>query len=157
MVSNHYPMLTGHPQPYLVVGLIVIAGAAVRHFLNRHDAGDPLARIAWVLPVAAAALGGAMYLTAPRVDPALAALSVSGEEARAIVDRHCVMCHARNPTHAGFATAPAGVVLTGPDDIVRYADAIVAQAVDGRAMPLGNETGMTDDDRRRLGAFLVNR
>ncbi len=41
MVSNHYPMLTSNSQPWLVVALIIVVGASVRHFLNRHDAHDP--------------------------------------------------------------------------------------------------------------------
>ena len=31
----------------------------------------------------------------------------------------------------------------------------MAQAVNGDAMPLGNETGMTDDERQKLGAWLA--
>ena len=34
---------------------------------------------------------------------------------------------------------------------------IMAQAVQGRAMPLGNETGMTDAERATLGAFLTQK
>ena len=33
----------------------------------------------------------------------------------------------------------------------------MAQAVNGDAMPLGNETGMTEEERRKLGAFLLSR
>ena len=45
MVSNHYPFLSTHPQSWLVVALIIIAGAMVRHFINRGDAGDDLERV----------------------------------------------------------------------------------------------------------------
>ena len=77
MVSNHYPMLTSHPQSWLVVALIIVIGAAVRHFLNRHDAGDPLSKIGWTLPVAAVALLLAVYLTAPHSDAEAPAWQVS--------------------------------------------------------------------------------
>jgi uncharacterized membrane protein len=157
MVSSHYPMLASHPHMWLVVAMIVVMGGSVRHFLNRHDAGDPLDRIAWALPVAAVALAVAVYLTAPRTDAAMAELNVSGEEALAIVDRHCVMCHSAHPTHAGFDAPPQGIVFASVDDLRRHADQILAQAVDGNAMPLGNETGMTEKERRRLGAFLLSR
>src|SRR5690606_20786130 len=66
MVSNHYPMLTGSSQAWLIAGLIIVGGAMVRHFLNRHDAGDPFHRIGWALPLAAAALAAATVMTAPR-------------------------------------------------------------------------------------------
>jgi uncharacterized membrane protein len=157
MVSNHYPMLTSNSQPWLVVAFIIVTGAAVRHFLNRHDAGDDFAKIGWVLPVAAVALGLAIWLTAPRNDPAMAGLAVSDAQALAIVDRHCVMCHAAKPTHTGFDEPPKGVVLTSIDEIRRHAAQIMVQAVNGTTMPLGNETGMTVDERRQLGAYLANR
>ena len=157
MVSNHYPMLSSHPETWLVVALIVVMGGSVRHFLNRHDAGDPLAKIAWALPVAAVALAVAVYLTAPRTDAAMAGLNVSGEEALAIVDKHCVMCHAAHPTHEGFDAPPKGIVFASVDDLRRHADQILAQAVNGTTMPLGNETGMTEEERKALGAFLLSR
>ncbi len=156
MVGGHYPMLSSHPQSWLIVALIVVIGASGRHFLNRHDAGDPLAKIAWALPVAAVALGAAIYLTAPRADPAMAGLSVGEGEALSIVARHCVMCHSARPSHEGFDAPPKDVVLGSVADIRRHADQIMAQSVRGDAMPLGNETGMTDEERRRLGAFLLN-
>jgi uncharacterized membrane protein len=157
MVSNHYPMLTSNSQPWLVVALIIVVGASVRHFLNRHDAHDPLSKIAWTLPVAAVALGFAIWMTAPRTDPAMAGLTVTDAEAVAIVDKHCSMCHAAHPTHQGFDAPPKDVILTSVEDIRRHAAQIMVQAVNGTTMPLGNETGMTADERRQLGAFLTNR
>jgi uncharacterized membrane protein len=157
MVSNHYPMLTSHPQTWLVVALIIVMGASVRHFLNRHDAGDPLDKIAWTLPVAAVALAGAIYLTAPREDASMVGMQVSAGEALNIVGKHCVMCHSARPSHEGFDAAPKGVVLTSVEDILDHREQILNQAVRSDAMPLGNETAMTPDERRALGAFLLNR
>jgi uncharacterized membrane protein len=157
MVSNHYPMLTNHPQAWLIVALIIVVGAAVRHFLNRHDAGDPLAKIAWALPVAAVALFAAIWMTAPRVDPAIAGLTVSDGEVLNIVGKHCAMCHSSRPSHEGFTAPPKDVILTSPDDVRRNAAQVLAQAVNSDTMPLGNETGMTREERQKLGAFLLNR
>ena len=157
MVAGHYPMLTSHPQSWLIVALIVVVGGSLRHFLNRHDAGDPLARIAWALPVAALALSAAIYLTAPRVDPAIAGLTVSEGEALNIVGKHCVMCHSARPSHEGFDAPPKDVILGSVADIRRHADQIIAQTVNGDTMPLGDETGMTVEERLKLGAFLLNR
>ena len=157
MVGNHYPMLSSHPQAWLIVALIIVVGAAVRHFLNRHDAGDPLGKIAWALPVAAVALGLAIYLTAPRADPALAGMTVSDGEALNIVGKHCVMCHSARPSHEGFDAPPKAVILGSVEDIRRHATQIVAQTVNADTMPLGNETGMTREERLKLGAFLLSR
>ena len=156
MVANHYPMLTGHGHIWLIVALIVVIGASVRHFLNRHDAGDPLTKIAWTLPVAAVALAAAIWLTAPRADASLAGIEVSDGEALNVVGKHCVMCHSARPSHEGFDAPPKEVVLTTVSDIRRHAEGIMAQTVHGDAMPLGNETAMTPDERRLLGAYLSN-
>ena len=51
MISNHYPMLSNRRHVWLVVGAVVVGGAALRHFLVRHEVGDPLAKIAWTLPI----------------------------------------------------------------------------------------------------------
>ena len=40
------------------------------------------------------------------------------------------------------------------DDIRRFAMLIDRQTVQTRAMPLGNETGMTEAERRTLGVWL---
>jgi uncharacterized membrane protein len=157
MVSNHYPMLAGHPDSWLIVAFIIIVGASVRHFLNRHDAGDPLAKIAWALPLAAVALAGAIWLTAPRTDPAMAGLTVTDGEALSIIGKHCVMCHSVHPTHASIDQPPKGIVFASVDDLHAHATQILAQAVNSTAMPLGNETGMTTEERQKLGAYLLNR
>jgi len=157
MVSNHYPMLAGHPDSWLIVAFIIIVGASVRHFLNRHDAGDPLAKIAWALPLAAVTLAGAIWLTAPRTDLAMAGLTVTDGEALSIIGKHCVMCHSVHPTHASIDQPPKGIVFASVDDLHAHATQILAQAVNSTAMPLGNETGMTTEERQKLGAYLLNR
>jgi uncharacterized membrane protein len=155
MVSNHYPMLTGHPHSWLVVAMIIIMGGAVRHFINRHEAHDPLGRYVWALPVAAVALAVAVYLTAPRTQD-LTGLTVSDGQVLTIVAKHCVMCHSAKPTHDGFDAPPKDVVLGSVEELRRHAEQVMAQAVQGDTMPLGNETGMTTEERRELGAWLLN-
>lgn len=152
MVSNHYPMLTGHPQSWLLVALILVIGGMVRHFLNRHDAGDAFGKFWWALPIAAIGLITAMIMTAPR--DFSGAGQVSDATAKALITAHCAMCHAATPTHEGFEEAPKGIHLESVADLRRYADQVMAQAVQSDAMPLGNETGMSDEDRATLGAWL---
>jgi uncharacterized membrane protein len=155
MVSGHYPMLISHPQSWLLVALILVIGASVRHFLNRHDAGEPLYEIAWTLPVAAIALGAALYVTVPPSAASFADVQVTDDDVFRIVGTHCVMCHTQYPSHAGFEAPPKGVVLGTLDDVLRQKDAVLVQAVYGNAMPLGNETGMTRAERDQLGAWLL--
>ena len=156
MVSAHYPMLTSHPHTWMVIALIVIMGGGVRHFLNRHDAGDPFAKIVWVLPVSAIALAAAIYVTDPPSAASFADVKTSDEDVYRIVGSHCVMCHTEFPSQEGYAAPPKGVVLGSLDDVRRYSNEILAQAVFGNAMPLGNQNGMTRAERDELGAWLVN-
>jgi len=155
MVSNHYPFLYSHPQSWLVVALVVLAGGMIRHFLNRVDAGDTPQSVAWALPVAAAALGLTIWWTAPSsiaVDE-----KVSDQEVLRITQTHCVMCHQAKPTHEAFkgGEPPKGVMLNSLEGIRKNAAQVLVQAVQGKAMPLGNETGMTDKERAQLGAWLA--
>lgn len=86
--------------------------------------------------------------------PQAIAGSVPDADALAIARKHCVMCHATTPTDENFAEAPKGVVLETIVELKNYASAIIAQAVQTKAMPLGNRTGMTDDERATLGQWL---
>jgi uncharacterized membrane protein len=152
MVSQHYPMLYGHPYSWLVVALILVIGALVRHLINRVDARDDFNAYSWAAPVAGIALACAISLTAPK--PASGTLSVADVEVTRIIAHHCVSCHAKKPTHPGFAEAPKGIGLESLAELRQYASLVRAQAVQTNAMPLGNETRMSARERDALGAWL---
>ena len=152
MVSNHYPMLYSHPHQWLVVALIIVVGGLIRHLINRHDAGDDFHVYSWAAPVAAIALASAITITAPR--PATSSVQVADAEALQIVNHHCTVCHARRPKHPGFAEAPKDMRIETLADVRQYAPLVRVQAVQSTAMPLGNETRMSADERAKLGAWL---
>ncbi|WP_237155450.1 urate hydroxylase PuuD [Oryzibacter oryziterrae] len=154
MVSNHYALLTGHPQSWILVALILVIGAMVRHFLNRHEAGDAFAKIVWTLPIAAIALVAALAMTAPKPRETTVG-EVTDLDVLRITATHCVMCHSAKPTHEGFTEPPKGLVLTDIEHIRQYAPLIKMQAVDSETMPLGNETGITREERDVLGAWIA--
>ena len=155
MVSGHYPMLTGHPHAWLLVALIIVGGGCARHFLVHVEVGRPFASVAWVLPVIAVTLAVAVTMTAPASRDSGAAQTVSDVEVLGITDAHCLSCHAQAPSHPAFRTAPKNIVLETIDDLRRYADLVDLHSVRTRTMPLGNLTGMTDEERARLGAWLA--
>ena len=78
-------------------------------------------------------------------------------EILALMKTHCVACHAAEPTHEAFAKAPAGVLLESIPQVTANAARIMTQVVVNRAMPLGNETGMTDEERDRIAAWIEGR
>ena len=91
-------------------------------------------------------------MIAPSAGRARAAPSFA--EVERIVSARCAVCHADAPRQPGFAVAPKNVRLDTAERIHAQAAAIEAQAVLTRAMPLGNLTEMTDDERSRLGAWV---
>jgi uncharacterized membrane protein len=154
MISNHYPFLTHHPHAWALVAFILVGGAALRHFLVRHEVGDALSRIAWTLPIIALSLLAAVVMTMPRTEDVSALPKIADDTVLAITRKHCLACHAAKPTHQAFTAAPKAVRLETTDDLRRYADLVHRQAVATRTMPIGNETGMTEEERRILGVWL---
>jgi uncharacterized membrane protein len=151
MISNHFAFTYEHDHAWLVLVALVLIGAWVRHFFNLRHAG----RTAWWIPATALAGAGALAIAMrPDEGGGAQARAVSAGEAVAIVRQRCVPCHSEAPTQEGYETAPAGVVLDTREQIVAQADAIREQAVRTQAMPLGNVTGMTDEERETLGAWL---
>jgi uncharacterized membrane protein len=80
--------------------------------------------------------------------------SVSDERALALIQMHCVACHAATPSHSGFKSPPAGLTLDTRERVILAAERVMAQTVLSKAMPLGNATGMTDTERAELGGWL---
>ncbi len=156
MVSNHYPMLTGNSRSWILIGLIVVTGALLRHFLLQVEIGGKQSDIAWTLPLIAVAFAAALVLTEPAPLPAYEG-EVSDAEALSIVQTRCATCHAAAPTDSTTKAAPKGVELTTLADLHRYASQIETQAVKSRAMPLANRTAMTMVERAKLGAWLARR
>ena len=154
MVSNHYPMITDHPQAWMLAGLFVVGGALTRHFLVRTEVGDAQAEIAWTLPLIGTALAFALMLTQPEKRVVFGG-DVTDAEALTIVETRCVACHAAKPTDATIKAAPKGIELETIENLKRYAAQIDTQAVKNKAMPLGNKTKMTDEERAKLGAWIA--
>ena len=156
MISNHYPMTFGHPWNWAILALVLAAGAIVRHWFNEHESGRHGRAIHWQWPVTVALVGGMVALAAwrPGDGGAATAGSVTAHDALAIAQTHCASCHAARPSHDGFAEPPAGLMLETHAQLRAAADKVLAQAVLTDAMPLGNATGMTDEERARLGAWI---
>ncbi len=153
MVSNHFPMITDHPNAWMLAGLIIAGGALTRHYLVRTEVGDSQSDIAWTLPLAGAALAFALLLTQPE-KLVLFQGDVSDDEALAIVTERCSSCHAATPSDTTIKAAPKGIALETIGALKRYASQIETQAVKNKAMPLGNKTKMTVEERAKLGAWI---
>lgn len=154
MVSNHYPIVFSHPLSPLIALGIVLGGGLIRHYFNAADAG----RLDWTakaaVPAAAAVLAGLILLSGYRPGASTAGETVAFADVHPIIETHCSQCHAARPTHPDFLEAPKGVAFDTPEQIRAQARNIEQQAVLSDIMPLGNATGMTAEERRRLGAWI---
>lgn len=151
MISNHYAMSYSHAYNWLVLAAIMAAGVLIRHFFNLRHKG----RVEWRYPAAGVALLLAVAVLIAPKPPAQAAASADFSRVQAIVGQRCAGCHAAQPRQPGFAAAPAGVLLDTPASIRQNAARIYQQAVQLKAMPLGNMTGITDDERAALGSWFA--
>jgi uncharacterized membrane protein len=75
-------------------------------------------------------------------------------EALAIVQTRCVSCHSATPSDKDFTEAPGGILLDTAAMLKVQAAKVLAQAVLTEAMPLGNKTAMTAQERARLGKWI---
>jgi uncharacterized membrane protein len=150
MISNHFPFTYGHSYAWLILVVLLVIGAWVRHFFNLRHAG----RTVWAIPVTAAlGIAALAIVIRPETEPAAGSAQVPFTRVAAIVEQRCAACHSLHPTRV--AEAPKGVKLDTPEEIKAQAGAIAQQAVQSKAMPLGNVTGMTQPERDLLGRWIA--
>jgi uncharacterized membrane protein len=152
MVSNHYATTYSHKHNWAVLMLIAAAGVSIRHFFNRKHKGV----FAWQYPaIGALILAFVSWWTLPRLAPLPA---VEGEvnfnRVRSIVGSRCVSCHSPAPTYPGITVPQGGVLLHTPADLLANAERVYQQVIVTRIMPLGNVTGMTDQERAVIAAWV---
>ena len=151
MISIHFPLAYAHERSWLILLALMAVGAWVRLFFNLRHQG----RNVWAIPATAALAVVALALVLRPDDDAagnVAAEPVSFAEIAAIVEERCAGCHSITPRDV--PSAPAGITFDTPEEIVGNVDAIATMAVDTMTMPPGNVTGMTDEERRLLGAWI---
>ncbi len=151
MIGNHFPMTFEHGWNWAVLAGLFVGSVAVRHFLNLRERGrDALI----LLPLATVILLALAYVTVPARRAQEGGEPVTFEQARGIIEQHCTQCHAEEPSDAVFTVAPSGVKLDSPERIQAQAKQILENAVQSSYMPLGNQTGMTEEERELLGRWI---
>jgi uncharacterized membrane protein len=146
MLAGHVAFVFGADDAWLVFVLIAVLTALIRVFFNRWHTGQ---RVWWIPAVAAVAVVGlALWLqpeeTSPSTSPPPAFAQV-----QAVMTARCVPCHSG-------ASAPLGIRFETREEIEARADDIERQAVQTNAMPPGNATGITDQERQLLGAWVAS-
>ena len=155
MIAPHFPFVYAREHGWVVLLALMAIGAWIRHFFNLRHEG----RNVWAIP-ATAALALVGLAAAARTDGAGSGADAGGAgdvrfaDVQRIVERRCVTCHSESPSDPRFGEPPGGVTFDTPDEIAAQAEAIERQAVDSRAMPLGNATRMTARERELLGRWI---
>ena len=164
MISNHSPLAYASRWSWIIFALILLIGAAIRHFFNvRHRGG---ASPWWSWGVAAAGMVLVIWLSSfPPIGPASDGAAGAGAKATGraevifamveeVVQTRCSACHAKEPAWEGIPVAPKGVMLETAAQIRAQAGRIALNAVWSHAMPPGNITEMEPAERAAIAAWL---
>jgi uncharacterized membrane protein len=153
MLSNHYGWLYQGPNNWIVLVLLMLAGALIRHsFVARHKAHVLGKRTPWEQAAVGTAMlvGLALWLAPPpRSAEAVAAAQaaankpVSYAEVRLVIDQRCALCH-------NAAVQQKNVALHTPELLKQHAQAVYQQSSVLKQMPLNNATQITDAERELI-------
>ena len=161
MLSTHYPLAFATEYNWVIASIIFIIGVLIRHYFNTVHArkGNPT----WTWLVAAVLFVVVIWLsTVPKVLTGEAKVSATGEAfiasshfpaVRDTVLGRCAMCHAAEPAYDGIYHAPKDVVLETDEGIAEHAREIYLQAGRSHAMPPGNVTFVTPEERALIVAW----
>lgn len=155
MLSNHFPQTFGSEHAWLVLAFVFLFGAGLKYLMNyRGKAGLHvwLGTLASLVIVIVMTSGKTVEASA---EDTLASAEVSWPEVNRIIQARCVTCHATIPSSAAFRSPPAGIVMDTPEQIVELTPRIFQRAYVDRTMPLGNMTGMTDEERFKVAAWIT--
>ena len=162
MLSNHFGSATSHPLNWLILILVIIGGAGIRHFMNIRYLGNgrEMATGAWLFPaISAGAFAIASLMIVTRID-ARSVMDVQEPVAfkrvQEIVATRCVPCHSTHPSDDVFTSPPKGLRLDSPRQIQVNAAAILLRAVEQQNMPYNNKTEMTARERGELKKWIAD-
>jgi uncharacterized membrane protein len=141
MLAGHFPLAFGSSHAWLVLLAIFALVAAIRQFFNLYHRGR---RAWWILAAAGAGALALAIVLAPE-DEASTGETVTDSRAQEITAARCTECHSG-------VSAPSGVRLETIVGLRANASAI-GRLVAANAMPPGNATGMTDEERAELVAW----
>ena len=151
MLSNHYSFTWSHPQNWLILILMMFAGAAIRQFfvmrhgykLGRNPHPFPYALVGVVVIVAVVA----WLRPEPSVAAAAAPQAAGYQDVQKVLEQRCYMCH-------GAQVQMKNVRLDTPAAVKQHAQAVYQQAVVTKLMPMNNSTGITEAERALIAQWF---
>jgi len=149
MISNHYGFIFGARHNWMVLVVLMLAGALIRlSFVLRHKALVEARPVPWRYAIAGAlVLVATVAVLMPAPQAAVAkAPPPPFAEVQAIVTQRCVVCH-------NAALPNKNVRLDSAEEIRAHALQVYQQAVVLKLMPMSNATQITDAERAALGRW----
>ncbi|MFM9901385.1 MAG: urate hydroxylase PuuD [Polaromonas sp.] len=153
MLSNHYSFTWSHPQNWLVLILMMLAGAAIRQFFvlrhgyklgrNRHPAAYAAMGVAVIVGVIVWMKPSAPDLIAGQASNTLAAAANDYKSVQKVLENRCYACHGAN-------LQMKNVRIDSPAWVQQHAQSIYQQVVVTRLMPMNNATGITEAERLQV-------
>ena len=165
MLSNHYSFTYTNKNNWIVLVLMMLAGALIRQFfvmrhgykLGRNSHPWPyaavgvagiVAAIVWMRPPVQAAVASAPVASAPVVAGSAGAPGPGLVDVQKVLEQRCYMCH-------GSAVQMKNVRLDSPESLRQHAQSVYQQVVVTRVMPMNNATGITDAERALIGKWFL--
>ena len=164
MISNHYPLIYATKYSWIIISIILIIGALIRHFFNiKHTGAKPPY---WVC-VPIIILGSIIFYISDLGKPKLNNIKNTANlielipektllSAQEIIVSKCSMCHAKEPLWENMKNAPKLVNLETSIDIINNIDSIYKQSVLSYAMPPGNISFLEDNERSLINQLYVS-
>ncbi|WP_429930635.1 urate hydroxylase PuuD [Agrobacterium vitis] len=162
MLSNHYPLAFATAYNWIIAALVFLMGVTIRHWFNTTHARKGRPIWTWMLTTVIFII--IMWLSTVQKPGAgeHAALSPMQQQfladahfgtARDIIQARCSMCHAAEPVWDGLTFAPKNVKFETDAEIAAHAREIYIQAGRSHAMPPGNVSEVTPQERALLVAW----
>lgn len=147
MLSNHYSFLYTHEHRWVLLFVMMLAGALIRQFfVQRHAFHLGRARNPWPF----AAVGGVMLLAVivalkplPAAPVAASAAPVTFAQVRQVIEQRCILCH-------GESVQMKGIRLDRSEGLRAHAQGVYQQTVVTRQMPMNNATQITEEERQLI-------
>ncbi|MEJ7611250.1 MAG: urate hydroxylase PuuD [Ferruginibacter sp.] len=150
MISNHFPSTFGNENSWLILAIITLGTAGVKHYLNLREKGQ---LSVWVMPVSVLVLIAAVMISAPE-KPGACNTTVGFTEVNLIIQSRCVSCHSSKPTDEFYTAPPNGISYETPGEMVKLKDKIMQRVVVTKTMPQNNKTNMTQKERDIIRCWI---
>ena len=165
MLSNHYPLLYATRYNWIIAAIVLALGPVIRHFFNTRDSGQGTLWWTWLvvaLGMVAIAVLSSLGAKANGIAPlgTRSETTVASDKLESAADEivisRCSMCHSQEPAWGTMNYPGRGVLLDTPEAIRARKRQIAVVAVLSRAMPPGNITEITADERELLANWIAH-